>query len=219
MKEIKAMDKTVDYNTALKAFNKLDLNTELNRLLVVNFSGKIRTYGSNVKYSKDKIEFNLARQWETVNEDVVIGLFQNFFLRIFKIKKSTEYTQTYDYFIKHINKTIKPTKQDKMLKERFDFLNEKLFLGLLPETNLVWSDGIRTLGKFNYHTNTISITKRLIVHEDLLDYVLFHEMCHKKALFYKTKERTMHHTGFFREIENIYPNANELEKKLKMTRL
>ncbi|MFA6089090.1 MAG: YgjP-like metallopeptidase domain-containing protein, partial [Candidatus Woesearchaeota archaeon] len=68
-------------------------------------------------------------------------------------------------------------------------------------------------------TNTISITKRLIVHEDLLDYVLFHEMCHKKALFYKTNQRTMHHTGFFREIENIYPNSDALERKLKMTRL
>jgi hypothetical protein len=212
-------DEIIDYKTALLAFNKLELDKELNRMIVVLFSGHFGHYGSSVTYTRDKIEFRLAKEWETTNSDVVIGLFQHFFLRIFKIKRKTDYTELYDYFIKHINKTIVPTKQDSHLLSRYKHLNELYFLGLLPQTNLVWADGKRTLGKFNYHTNTISITKKLIPYPDLLDYVLFHEMCHKKALFYKTKQRTMHHTGFFRQIENIYPNADELERKLKRVRL
>lgn len=209
----------IDYNLAMDAFNKLDLNIELNRLVVVNFSNRFKAHGSNVTYSKNKIEFKLSGTWQNVNSEVVIGLFQYYFLRIFKMKKSTYYIELYDNYIKHVNKIIKISDQDVFLKSRFDFLNDEYFLGLLGETNLVWSAGKRTLGKFDYHTNTIHITKYLKKYPELLDYVLFHEMCHKKALFYKTNHKTMHHTGFFRDLENIYPNHVELEKKLNRLRL
>jgi len=217
--EISESKKPIDYNLVLDAFNRLELNHELDRMITVDLSNRFKPYGSNVTYSRKKIEFHLSLWWERVDNDVVIGLFQSFFLRIFKVKKKSYYVELYDNFIKHVNKSIKPTKQDVFLKTRFNELNDNYFLGLLGETNLVWSRGKRTLGKFDYHTNTIHITKYLEKYPDLLDYVLFHEMCHKKALFYKTQQKTMHHTGFFRALENIYPNADELEKKLKRVRL
>ncbi|MFA6089091.1 MAG: hypothetical protein WC755_04470, partial [Candidatus Woesearchaeota archaeon] len=130
------MATSIDYLTALEAFNKLELDADLNRQIVVFFSGHFKPYGSNVTFTKNKIEFHLALSWENTNKEVVMGLFQYFFLRMFRIKKKTEYTELYDYFIKHINKTIVPTKQDKLLKERFDHLNSIFFLGLLTETNL-----------------------------------------------------------------------------------
>jgi len=204
---------------ALKAFNALDLDVELHRILVVDFSSRMKAYGSRVTYNSKRIEFQLSSSWIKVDPEVIHGLFQSFFVRIFKVKKKTYHMDLYDHFIKHVNKTISPTKQDISLKSRFDDLNYRYFLSLLGETNLVWSKGKRTLGKFDYHTNTISISVHLKKYPDLLDYVLYHEMCHKKALFTKTRHKTMHHTGFFRDLENIYPNAEELEEKLKHVRL
>ena len=88
------------------------------------------------------------------------------------------------------------------------------FGGLLEKPNLELSDGVNTLGHYNYGADTLCITKHLLQRPDLLDYVMYHEMLHKHHKFSTTNGRSRHHTKAFRDDERKFPNADELEKEL-----
>ncbi|MFT4313491.1 MAG: hypothetical protein ACMXYA_03705, partial [Candidatus Woesearchaeota archaeon] len=67
-----------------------------------------------------------------------------------------------------------------------------------------------------YQTDTISLSRVLEKEEELLDFVLFHEMLHKKHRYYKSKTgKLMHHHTAFRQEEQSYPGFAELEKRLE----
>jgi hypothetical protein len=71
------------------------------------------------------------------------------------------------------------------------------------------------MGHFDYQKDTIMISQTLHERMDLVDFVMFHEMLHKKHRYYKTETgRRMHHHTAFREEEKQYPGFDLLEKEL-----
>ncbi|MBR9692917.1 M48 family metallopeptidase [Candidatus Woesearchaeota archaeon] len=73
------------------------------------------------------------------------------------------------------------------------------------------------LGHYEYATDTISISTALKEAPELLDYVLYHEMLHKKHKFTESKGgNTRSHTKAFRDEEKKYRLADggEPEKRL-----
>ena len=51
--------------------------------------------------------------------------------------------------------------------------------------------------------------------EVLLDYVMYHEMLHKKHKFRNVGNRSMHHTGKFKQKEKEFEGYYEAEEGIK----
>ncbi|MDP2749997.1 MAG: hypothetical protein Q8O89_04145, partial [Nanoarchaeota archaeon] len=159
-----------------------------------------------------------------IDDEIKIGLIQELLLRMLikksgnkrKIKNTTN-MDIYNNFIKNLHITIPKTKVDPMLKESFDRVNEKYFLGFLDMPNLVWGgDNLRTLGTYNYQTDTLTISN-IFKDENLrvIDYIMYHELLHKKHKFKSISGKNYAHTHQFRQREKEFENAEDMENLIK----
>ena len=144
-----------------------------------------------------------------------MGLIQGLMLRIFKEKKKTTNIDLYNSFMKNLHISIPKINTDPLLEESFNNINEKYFIGLIERPNLIWHNSIRRLGSYEYGTDTISISRILEGDEEVLDYVMYHEILHKKHKFHSKNGRTHHHTKEFKEMEEKFENSDEMEEKIK----
>lgn len=202
---------------AERAFAGLFPGKNLEYTCIISYSGRFRGYNANVRLNRftKTITFNLSRQWRGVDEDIKLGLLQDMILRIFKKKGKTVNMDLYHNFIKCVHSAIPKTKSDPLLEESFNRINALFFSGFVEKPNLVvGKDNIRTMGHYNYGTDTITISSVLLNHIDLLDYVMYHEVLHKRNKFSSKNGRNLHHSHNFRVQEHSYPNSNELEEKL-----
>ncbi|MBI2134551.1 SprT-like domain-containing protein [Candidatus Woesearchaeota archaeon] len=181
----------------------------------VNYNDRFKPYNANVKYTGNSFVFNLSKKWKNVSREIQIGLMQELLLKAFKEKKSTFNIDLYNSFMKKIHIAAPKTRIDSFLEESFDRVNEKYFLGMVEKTNLVWHNSIRRLGSYEYGSDTISISKVLEKDLDALDYVMHHEMLHKKLKFDSSNGSCRHHTKAFREMEKRFENSQQMEERLK----
>ncbi|MBI2208245.1 hypothetical protein HYU50_02015 [Candidatus Woesearchaeota archaeon] len=182
----------------------------------INYNGKFKPYNANVKYTRNSFAFNLSKKWKNVSREIQIGLLQELLLKIFKTKKNTFNIDLYNNFMKKIYIAAPKTKIDSFLEESFDRVNEKYFIGIVEKPNLIWHSSIRRLGSYEYGSDTISISRVLENDLDALDYVMHHEMLHKKLKFDNKNGSCRHHTKAFRELERKFENSNEMEERLKI---
>jgi len=182
----------------------------------IRYTNKFKPYNANVRYTGNSFVFNLSGKWKTVSREIQIGLLQELLLRAFKGRKRTFNTDLYNSFMKSIHIAAPKTKIDPSLEKSFDRLNEKYFIGMIEKTNLVWHYSTRRLGSYEYGSDTISISRILESDENALDYVMHHEMLHKKLKFDNKSGTCRHHTKIFRELEKRFENADEMEERLKI---
>ncbi len=185
--------------------------------LKITYSGRFKGYNASIYYKRnmESFELRLSKSWRGISQDIKTGIIEHLLAKALNIKISTTYTELYDIFIKKLASISKPTKVEPELKERFIKINMEYFGGCLELPSLVWCNSIQKLGSYNYASNTISISRHLKEKPELLDYVLYHEMLHKK-LKYKTKNgKSYHHTKEFRDAEKRFKNSKMLEKELK----
>ncbi len=182
----------------------------------VRYSGKFRGYNANIRLNKiqKKIILNLSRQWRHVSRDIQLGLVQHLLCRLFREKRKTTQIDLYNYFIKSVPSTIAKTKSHPVLEESFRRVNEALFDGIIEQPNLVIGNGITKLGSYDLGTDTVSISSILLDHPCLLDYVMYHELLHKKHKFKGSGLKRTFHGSQFRKDEKSYPNSAVLEKEL-----
>lgn len=201
-----------------EAFEKLYPNKAFNYSVRLKYTARFKPYNANVKYTKNHIEFSLSRQWRHISKDIVIGLIQTLLLKVFNDKKQTINMDLYNSFIRNLHITIPKQKSDPILKSSFNKVNKEYFYNLMEIPNLEWgSNSKRKLGSYDYHTDTISISKIFLDAEpELLDYIIYHEMLHKKLKFNSKNNRSYHHTKEFREKEKKFKNYREMEKKIKL---
>ena len=181
----------------------------------VNYNDRFKPYNANVKYTRDSFAFNLSKKWKRVSREIQIGLLQELLLKVFREKKKTFNIDLYNNFMKKIHIAVPKTRIDSFLEKSFDRVNEKYFLGIIEKPNLVWHSSIRRLGSYEYGSDAISISKVLENDESALDYVMHHEMLHKKLKFDSSNGSCRHHTKAFRELERKFENSHELEERLK----
>ena len=180
----------------------------------INYSGKFKSYNANVKYDYKTMVFNLSREWKEVSEEIQIGLLQGLILKVFKKKGTTTNIDLYEKFSKNITKFSKVDKIDSILKESFDRINQKYFYNFMDSPNLIWGqESFAKLGSYEYISNTITISAVLRGESELLDYVMHHEMLHKKLKYKHKNGRNYHHTPEFRRMEREYEDK-DAEKKL-----
>jgi predicted metal-dependent hydrolase len=197
-------------NLAELAFYELYPDKVSSRELRVKYSRSFRSYNANVKYTNMWMEFKLAHQWKEVGDEIKIGLIQTLMAKVFKDKKRTINMDLYENFIKGVGEYRPATTINPVLEESFERVNQKYFNGFMEKTNLVWGqESFRKLGMFTYADNTITMSTVLKDSPELLDYVMYHEMLHKKHKYTTKNNRSHHHTPEFKAEEAKFelPNA------------
>ncbi|MFT4303153.1 MAG: hypothetical protein ACMXYG_01190 [Candidatus Woesearchaeota archaeon] len=207
-------------NLAEKAFLKLYPDKDLDTYKIsLTYSGKFSLYNGNVRYTYGKYNFGLSSSWKNVSEEIQMGLIQHLMQKVFKTKIRTLEQDLYDSFIKNVHISVPKDKVDSFLKESFDRVNEKYFLGLVEMPNLVWGQkSFRKMGSYEYASDTITMSRVFIgiSLEDryLLDYVMFHEMLHKVHKFKTTNGRSLHHSKTFKNAEKEFEGFEDVDKAL-----
>lgn len=207
-------------NIAERAFKELFPEKEDNRIFLVKYSSAFNDYNANVKYDYGKIEFRLSRKWKEVSDSIRIGLIQTLLLKMFGEKKNTMNIDLYNTFIKKMSTYALKNKFDPVLETSFERVNDKYFYGMIDKPNLVWGqESFRKLGSYEYGTDSIVISRAFENNEnkgneELLDYIMYHELLHKKHKFYTKNGRSYHHTRLFREKEKQFEDP-DVEEKLK----
>ena len=199
-----------------QAFNDLFPNKNFEDYdLKIKYTDRFKPYNANVRYTRNSLQFNLSKRWRKVSKEIQIGLIQGLMLRIFKEKKSTTNIDLYNSFMRNLHVSIPKTSTDPVLEQSFNKINDKYFFGLVEKPNLTWHDSIRRLGSYEYGSDTISMSRVLENDENLLDYVMYHEILHKKHKFHSKNGRTHHHTREFKEMERKFENNEEMEERIK----
>jgi hypothetical protein len=200
---------------AQEAFSQLYPGIESSREMTVSYSAKFSSYNASVRYTRDRMHFSLSRKWKDVSPEIQIGLLQSLMLKAFKAKGTTMNIDLYNIFMKKLASTAPKTEHEPMLIESFIRVNDKYFGGLLEMPNLVFGElSFRKLGSYAFATDTVTISPALKVDEELLDYVVYHELLHKKLKYAVNNGRHRHHTREFREQERAFDNASDVERRL-----
>lgn len=203
-------------NLIEESFRQLYPGEKNSRIFVLNYTNRFKPYNANVKYRNNVYTFNLSRKWWNVSKEIQIGLVQELMVKIFKDKRQTTNMHLYNLFIKNLHISIPKTKTHPALEESFNRNNEKFFFGMLEKPNLEWGGfSTRKLGCYEYASDTITISQ-IFRYADpvLMDYVMYHEMLHKKYKFDSKNGRNHHHTTHFKGMEAAFPNAKLLEKEI-----
>ncbi len=178
--------------------------------------GSLHGYNGNIMMRWKNITCNLSVKWKPISDDIQIGMIQTLLVRLFKAKKNTMNIDLYNSFVRNLHLAIPKTRIDPSLKESFDRMNTQYFEGSLEISNLAFAGtSDRKLGSYNYKTDTIKISN---VFKELpqryLDYVMYHEMLHKKHKFKDKNGRSFYHTCQFKKDEKKYEGSETIEKEL-----
>ncbi|MCF7872440.1 hypothetical protein K9L97_05395 [Candidatus Woesearchaeota archaeon] len=188
------------------------------RNIEVQYSNKFKSLNANVKYDFNTIIFSLSKDWLEYSEDLRIGLIQHLLLKVYPNRKSSKTTELdlYEKFINNLGKFTKIEDSDEELIESFNRVNEIYFDGFMDVPNLKWGGRAFTkLGHYEYQSNLVVISDIFKDEKELLDYIMYHELLHKKHGYKKTKSgRAMHHTKEFLEDEKKF-KVKDIEQKLK----
>jgi predicted metal-dependent hydrolase len=136
--------------------------------------------------------------------------------KIFNTKIQTQNMELYEIFLKKIHIAVPKTKSDPLLKESFERVNESYFYGLIEQTNLQWGkNSTSKLGSYEYGNDTITISSIFRnAPIEFLDYVMYHEMLHKKHKFHTKNGKSYHHTRKFKREEKRFRNQEDMEKRM-----
>ena len=179
----------------------------------LKYSSKFNDYNANIRLQGNNLTVSLSRKWKGISSPIVMGCVQSLLLRLFKEKRETTEIDLYNIFMQKVHISVAKVHSDPILEDSFDRMNEEFFYGLVEKPNLKWGQGVSKLGSYEYGSDTISISKHLS--GELLDYVMYHEMLHKKHKFYSKNGKSYHHTGAFRKDEKAFPDSKRLDGELQ----
>ncbi|MBR9677422.1 hypothetical protein GOV04_04735 [Candidatus Woesearchaeota archaeon] len=198
------------------AFKQLYPNKIFHYDAHIVYSGQFKDYGANITLYNKQLTIKLSKSWYGVQEDIVIGCIQELLQKLFKTKHKTLEIDLYNNFIRSLHLVVKKDKVDPTLERSFNRINEKYFFDLQDRPNLVFgSESLTLLGYYEYKTDTVTISKVLIDDLELVDFVMYHELLHKKLKYYTSGSKTFHHTKEFKAKEREFENFELVENRLK----
>ncbi|MBI3036995.1 hypothetical protein HYY73_04580 [Candidatus Woesearchaeota archaeon] len=216
-----------------EAFSRLFPEAAFTYAAHLRYSGKFKQYNATVRKAGGALYFNLSRSWKSTSEEIVIGLIQHLLVKILRSERlaaakdnsgkiSSLNMQLYDDFIKGISEVAAVNNgsgsSDESLESSFARVNEKYFFGIADKPNLRWGLGsFRKLASYDYHTNTITVSSLFRdAPQQLLDYLMYHELLHKKLKFSSSNGRVQHHSSEFRRLELDFEGSSTIEQKLNL---
>ncbi|MBI2176255.1 hypothetical protein HYU40_02795 [Candidatus Woesearchaeota archaeon] len=212
-------------NLVEEAFSRLFSGVEFSFEPAVSYSGKFKPYNATVRKIGSNLYFSLSRSWKGTSDEIVIGLIQHLLIKILRKEKFVKgrskmaslNMQLYDDFIKGVSEvTVSNGIGDEALESSFRRVNEKYFLGFVDRPQLQWgSESFRKLASYDYHTNMITVSSLFLeAPERILDYLMYHEMLHKKLKFSSSNGRIRHHGSEFRRLEGQFDGSGAIEADL-----
>ncbi|MBU0470647.1 MAG: hypothetical protein KKA62_04755 [Nanoarchaeota archaeon] len=206
-------------NLIQESYQRLFPEKEFSYLTDMEYNRRLSNFNANISYSYNRIKINLNLQWKDIDDEIKIGLIQHLLLKVFKKKnkKNTVNIELYNNFIKNIPTLTPKTKDDPVLNSSFTRVNNVFFSDSLEKPNLIWgSRAYRKLASYNFHEDAVTVSSIFCdAEEEVLDYLMYHELLHKYHKFKHKNGRSSFHTRAFREDESKYPQQNEIEKKIE----
>lgn len=186
----------------------------------IKYSGKFKPYNANVRKVRNSLYFSLSRSWKGVSREIVLGLLQHLLLKILKrkIAKPTTNMLLYDDFIRSMSELVNSgtgtLNGDETLEAAFNRVNTKYFYGLIDKPLLIFEgNSSRRLASYDYVTNTIKVSSIFRNAPELvIDYLVYHELLHKKLKFRSNGSRSLHHTRQFKELEAQFEGREAVDK-------
>ena len=200
-----------------EAFQELYPDKKLNYSISLKYSDHFKPYNANVKLYNNNLMFHFSKDWKRISKEIQIGLIQELLTKILRDKKrKTMNMDLYNLFMKNAHLAAPKTKSDPVLEESFNRVNEKYFNGMMDKTNLGWgNESVSKLGSYEYGSDSITISTIFRnAPTELLDYVMYHEMLHKKFKFENRNGRTVHHSSKFKRWEARFENSSSMEKEI-----
>lgn len=178
--------------------------------ITVRYHGGFKDFNANVRMNQRQVVFSLSKKFESLEDEIKIGVIQHLLNKLFKTRVETDEQDLYSGFLKRMSDFAPVTQSDPVLGESFDRVNKEYFADMMSRPNLTWgSRSKRLLGTYTYATDTIMISAVLQDSPtDLLDYVMHHEMLHKKHKFSCKSGRTHSHTPAFKRDEAKFKVKN-----------
>jgi hypothetical protein len=117
-------------------------------------------------------------------------------------------------------KTHAPRGQTYNLDQVFHQVNEEYFQGQLEKPTLVWSrvPTYRTFGHFHVELDTVTVSRTLdsaSVPSYVVEYIMYHELLHKKVGIKTSGKRKLAHTAEFRRQEQAFKRYQEAKMFLQ----
>ena len=195
-----------------EAFTNLHIN---NYTYELSYSARFNGYNANIRKTRSHYDIRMSVLWKDVDEEIQKGCIQSILTRLHKIRTKTSAISLYNDFLKALGEYAPRTESDPYLQQRFEILNDQYFAGMMTQPNLEFgSYSLTQLGRYEYSTDTVRISTALKEDEQLLDFVLYHELLHKKHKFTCSGTQTRHHTKPFRADEAKF-HLKDAEKKLQ----
>jgi len=204
-----------------EAFKRIYPYQNLDYKISIKYSGRFKPYNANVQYNRiaRHLKFNLSKLWRNTNKEILIGLIQSLLLKVLRDNKTktTINIDLYNNFIKNLHLSIPKKQAEPLLLESFNRVNDEYFYSMVEQPNLLWgSKSITKLGSYEYQSDKITISSIFKnAPQHLLDYIMYHELLHKKHKFKTRGVRNYHHTSAFKNDEKGFKNALQIEKELQ----
>lgn len=185
------------------------------RETILTYSGRFTAYNGNVQATRWAVHVKLSKDWRDKDEDVQLGIIEHLLARLFRRKVKTPRMALYQDFVLYIGRESPKDVEDAKLMASFQRVNKKYFDGQMELPSIKWGrDSTSKLGHYHYASDTVLLST--VLHEErFLDYVMYHELLHKKHGLTKGGRA---HTKAFRLDEAKYEEASEDELRAFLRR-
>ena len=204
-------------NLIQESFQRLFPEKEFPYQAEMEYNRRLADFNANIRLEPRKIKVNLNLQWKDIDREIKIGLIQHLLLRILKTRANTPNIDLYNNFIKNIPILTPKTKSDPLLETSFNRVNHLFLSNSVEKTNLTWGTAsLRKLASYNFHTDTITVSTLFAdAKQEILDYLMYHEMLHKHHKFKHNYGRNSFHNPAFKEDEKRYPHHELIETEIE----
>jgi predicted metal-dependent hydrolase len=173
-------------------------------------------------------QLHISEGFIAADSEINISLIQTLFIKnkdaLFKIRQFS-HSEAY----KHIMQTLwQHTEQSSLstkghlydLKRIFQRVNRQYFQNSMQPPRLIWSSrvALRRLGYYHPDMDTVTISRALDCQSAppyVLEYVMYHELLHKKLGLKMVNSRRMAHTRQFKRLEKKFTQYQLAEKFIK----
>jgi hypothetical protein len=179
------------------------------RATTLSYSGRFTAYNGNIRATRTVIEVRMAKEWKNKDTDVQLGLVEHLLAKLFRKKIKTSRMALYQDFLLYIGRESEKTVEDARLMASFQRVNKNYFAGEMELPSIKWGqESFSKLGHYHYGSDTVVLSTVLLQDERFLDYVMYHELLHKKHGLTKGGRA---HTKAFRADEAKFAEASEAE--------
>jgi len=205
-------------NLIQQAFQELFPTSELQYKTILKYNKKLGDFNANIKLNYGILQVNMNYKWQGIDDEIQKGLIQTLLVKMFgkrfRYKSKTTFNiELYNNFVKKIPTITPITKTNPVLEASFHRVNQNHFYNLIDQPNLVWGTASKAkLACYNFHNDTITVSTIFQeARSDILDYLIYHELLHKKQKFKYKAGRNYFHTKKFRTAESLFPNQKQIE--------